>query len=174
MDALELIMLGRQLTRIGERALRGGQDRQNELGAPARSTAHDLPPGSLLVMRDVFAHPGSSITDITTRTGLPQSYVSDSVTRLRERGMAEVTSDRADGRRTLVSISAQHLREVAAHSVGDANAVLLTELGDIDGDLASQIIDVLGELALRLRPAASGKIVSQIRGGQHGAQKEEA
>ena len=74
MNALDLIMLGRQLARIGEEVLRGAQ-------------AQTMPTGPSLVLRDVFAHPDSSITDITGRTGLPQSYVSESVARLRDLGI---------------------------------------------------------------------------------------
>lgn len=172
MEAFDLIMLGRQLTRIGERAMRGGPDMHGQRSAAGQGTAQDLPPGSLLVMRDVFAHPGSSISDITARTGLPQSYVSDSVSKLREHGMAETSSDPADGRRTLVSITAHHLRQVASHSLRDADAVLLDELGDTDGDFARQVIEVLSELAARLRPPTSGSAVGQIRAARPGDQQQ--
>ena len=95
MNALDLIMLGRQLTKIGEEVLRG-------------SKAQAMPTGPSLVLRDVFAHPDSSITEVTARTGLPQSYVSDSVARLRDQGIVETSADPADGRRTLVRVTAQH------------------------------------------------------------------
>lgn len=163
MEALDLIVLGRQLSRIGERAMRGEPVGRRQPGASEPTADRDLPPGALLVMRDVFAHPGSPISDITARTGLPQGYVSESVTRLRERGMAETRADPADGRRTLVSITARHLGQVASHSTKDADAVLLRELGDIDGELASRIIDVLTVLAGRLRPASSGPVAGQIK-----------
>ncbi len=170
MEALDLIVLGRQLTRIGELAMRGEQDP----ATPPRHKYRDLPPGTLLVMRDVFAHPGSSITDITARTGLPQSYVSESVVRLRERGMAETTVDPADGRRRLVSITGQHLQRVASASVTDADALLLTELGGIDGERARQVIDVLSELARRLRPAPTGSVAAQIRAARPDAEQDGA
>src|SRR4029077_6957323 len=93
MNALDLIVLGRQLTKIGEEVLRGsgdpaGQDAGGHGQRPARASGRPgqapfLPPGPSLVLGDVFAHPGSSITAITARTGLPQSYVSESVARLR-------------------------------------------------------------------------------------------
>src|SRR5580693_7809367 len=126
MNALDLIVLGRQLTKIGEEVLRGsgdpaGQDAgehgerpvqasgrpRQASGRPGQAPGHPrqapfLPTGPSLVLRDVFAHPGSSITDITARTGLPQSYVSESVARLRSQGILETSADPADRRRTLV------------------------------------------------------------------------
>lgn len=159
MEALDLIVLGRQLARIGERAMRGEPDGRQDPHSVTQRSAGNLPPGTLLVMRDVFAHPGSSITDITARTGLPQSYVSDSVARLRERAIAETTADPADGRRRLVSITGQHMQTVARRSATDADTALLNELGDIDDDSARRVIDVLSELAGRLRPASSGPVV---------------
>jgi hypothetical protein len=53
-----------------------------------------------LVLADVFAHPGSSISEITARTGMPQSHVSETVARLREQGTVESFPDPADRRRT--------------------------------------------------------------------------
>jgi DNA-binding MarR family transcriptional regulator len=162
-QALDLIVLGRQLSRIGERAMRCEPRGHRQPGEPNPAIGRDLPPGTLLVMRDVFAHPRSSISDITARTGLPQGYVSESVTRLRERGIAEIMSDPADGRRTLVGISGQHLGQVASHSAKDADTVLLEELGDIDDELAKRIVDVLAVLADRLRPAPPGPVVGQTK-----------
>ena len=113
-------MLGRQLTKIGEGVLRGA----------TASPAPFLPAGPSLVLRDVFAHPDSSITDVTARTGLPQSYVSESVARLREQGIVETAADPADGRRTLVRVSAQHPRTVAAKGSAPVDAALAEALGE--------------------------------------------
>jgi DNA-binding MarR family transcriptional regulator len=146
-DALDLIMLGRQLARIGERAIHGSPEGAgNDLGLSA---------GALLVMRDVFAHPGSAIADITARTGLPQSYVSDSIARLRANGMAETSSDPADGRRTLVSLASSQLRRVADHSARSADEELIAALGGIDADFAGRVLAVLSDIAARLRPQSA-------------------
>ena len=82
MNALDLIVLGRQLTKIGEEVLRGsgdaaGQDAGGHGERPARASGRPrqtpfLPTGPSLVLRDVFADPGSFITDTTPRTWLPQ------------------------------------------------------------------------------------------------------
>jgi len=55
-----------------------------------------------LVFVDVAYHPDSSITEITERTGYPQSLVSTAVARLREIGLLESGPDPLDRRRTLV------------------------------------------------------------------------
>lgn len=146
MDALDLIVLGRQLARIGEDALRG-----------SRSAA--LPTGQSLVLRDVFANPGSSITEITGRTGLPQSYASESVARLRERGLLETATDPADGRRTLVRVTRSHARTVARRGAAPIDATLAQALGEGD---ASEVIAMLEALRRRLVPAEPGPILAQI------------
>jgi DNA-binding MarR family transcriptional regulator len=155
MNALDLIMLGRQLTKIGEEALRGAQ-------APSRS-ARPTPAGPSLVLRDVFAHPGSSISDITARTGLPQSYVSESVAGLRDQGILETSADPADGRRTLARVSPGHSRTVVAKGSVSVDATLAAVLGEPDGGAdVTQIIDTLDALAARLRPESPGPVLRQL------------
>lgn len=160
MDALDLIILGRQLTRIGERAMRAGDLEDDE---PATLTVA-LPAGALIVMRDVLAHPGSSITDITARTGLPQSYVSESVNRLRIKGIAEISADPADRRRTLVRLTATHVDQVARHSARDADDLLRMALEDLPDDSARQVIATMTELARRLRTKPAVGTRSAARG----------
>jgi DNA-binding MarR family transcriptional regulator len=150
MEALDLIVLGRQLARLGERAMR--DDDPNEDGVAALGAT--LPVGALIVMRDVLASPGSSITDITVRTGLPQSYVSESVNKLRVKGIAEITADPVDRRRTLVRLAAAHLEQVAHNSARNADVILRSALGDVTDAEADQTIAILSELASRLRTEA--------------------
>jgi DNA-binding MarR family transcriptional regulator len=99
--AHDLFRLGRQLTKIAETAMRSA--------AEAPST----PPGVRLILADVSAEPGSSIGQIAARTGLPQSYVSESVARLRDQGVLATWADPADGRRTLVGVDPAIPRAVA-------------------------------------------------------------
>jgi DNA-binding transcriptional ArsR family regulator len=187
MNALDLIVLGRQLTKIGEEVLRGsgdpaGQDAGGHGERPAQASgrlrqasgrlrqasgrprrAPFLPTGPSLVLRDVFAHPGSSITDITARTGLPQSYVSESVARLRSQGILETSADPADGRRTLVRVSAGHPRTVAAKGSAPVDGALAAALGEPDGGPAvAEIVATLSALAERLRPESPGPIQRQL------------
>jgi DNA-binding MarR family transcriptional regulator len=164
MNALDLIMLGRQLTRIGEDVLRGAADPAGKGGGGrGGQPAPFMPTGPSLVLRDVFAHPGSSITDITARTGLPQSYVSESVARLRGQGILETSADPGDGRRTLVRVSAQHPRTVAAKGSASVDAALAAALGQPEDEPGvAQIIATLAALAERLRPEPPGPIRRQL------------
>jgi DNA-binding MarR family transcriptional regulator len=143
-DALDLILLGRRLVKIGEEALRGGSTEMS-------------PGGRSLVLRDVFANPDSSISDITRRTGLPQSYVSESVATLRDQGVIEVLTDPADRRRTLTRVSEAHRRSVASQGKVSVDAALVDALGD------PSAVAVLEAVAQRLMPPNPGPILKQIR-----------
>ncbi len=150
-DALDLIILGRQLARVGERAMREGDPEDSAPGAFGAA----LPAGALIVMRDVLTHPGSSISDITARTGLPQSHVSESVNKLRVKGIAEINADPADRRRTLVRLTDTSQEQVARHSARNADDLLRVALGDLPDNSAHEIIAMLNDLARRLRVDAT-------------------
>jgi DNA-binding MarR family transcriptional regulator len=147
--AFDLIVLGRQLARIGETVMRGQAQ-------PAQPTIAGM------VLADVFAHPGSSISEITARTGMPQSHVSETVARLREQGTVESFPDPADRRRTLVRVSAQHPANVMRAALVAADDALAAALGDIGPDEAADIIKTLEALADRLRPGKPGPILDQL------------
>lgn len=143
-------MLGRRLTKIGEEAMRGGH-------------APQLPAGHALVLRDVLGHPGSSVTDITGRTGLAQSIVSKAIARFQGQGIVEVETDPADGRRTLARVTAGHLRAVRRKGAIPADAALAAALGEPGPAAVAEIISGLAELADRLRPAGPGPVSRQLR-----------
>jgi DNA-binding MarR family transcriptional regulator len=144
MDALDLIVLGRHLVKIGEEALRGG-------------SAQTLPSGRSLVLRDVFANPESSISEITTRTGLPQSYVSELVATLRDQGVIEVLTDPADRRRTLARVSQKLRQNVADRGSVSVDKPLTDALGDPN---AAATLEAFAE---HLKPPTPGPILKQIR-----------
>jgi DNA-binding MarR family transcriptional regulator len=147
-DALELIRLGRALTKLGEEAMRGG-------------SAQGLPNGPSLILRDVFAHPGSSISEIVTRTGLPQSYVSESVRRLRSTEVVVIEEDPRDHRRTLVTVSARHRQTVARKSAAPVDSVIAAAVGE---RAAPEALKACELLAGQLAPQADGPIMRQLRG----------
>jgi DNA-binding MarR family transcriptional regulator len=149
-NALELIMLGRQLTRIGEEAMRG-------------SKALALPTGPMLVLGDVLANPDSSISEVSARTGLPQSYTSESDARLREQGMVETTPDPADGRKTLVRLSSQHMRTVAKKGAVPVDTALARALGEHDSAKLQSTLRSLSDLSGQLRPKEPGQFAQQLR-----------
>ncbi len=133
MDALDLILLGRQLTRIGEHALRGGSQ-------------PEMTNGRALVLRDVLANPDASVSAITARTGLPQSYVSESVAALRERGILETTPDTQDRRRTLATVTTAHRRRVAKRASVPVNMTLTKEIGEERAQIALPLLERIAEL----------------------------
>lgn len=149
MEALDLILIGRQLAKIGENAVRGGSS--------TRTTN-----GRALVLRDVFANPLSSVSAITARTGLPQSYVSDSIAALCEDGILETSADPQDRRRTLASVSPAHRRRVAKRASISVDHALATELGEERATLA---LALLQSLATLLAPERPGPIIAAIRKG---------
>ena len=151
MNALELVLLGRRLAAIGEQAIRG-----SAAPAPGRGVG--------LVLADAFARPDSAIGEIARRTGLPQSYVSEAVARLREQGIVETAPDPGDGRRTLVRVTAAHERHVAALGAVSVDERLGAALGAGPDELA-ELLDVLARLGERLRPAEPGPAGRLLAGG---------
>jgi DNA-binding MarR family transcriptional regulator len=149
MDALDLIVLGRQLARIGETVLRGGP-------SPA------MPTSAGLVLADVLAHPGTSVGEITSRTSMPQSQVSQTVAQLRSQGIVESFPDPGDRRRTLLRVSDQHARSVRRAGGVSADAALAGALGDSSAEEAADLIVVLEDLAEWLRPAPPGPVLRQL------------
>lgn len=154
MEAHDLFQLGRLLSVIAEEAM------QPE-GVPR------TPPGVRLILVDVGSAPGSSIGEIVARTGLPQSYVSGSVARLREQGVFETGPDPTDGRRTLVSVSADAPRTVACAGSVSVDARLLAVCGTGDPKADRALIGSLEELVMRLqernvwKPAAGPRRASR-------------
>ena len=144
MDALDLFQLGRRLTKLGEEAMRPFG------GSPSR-------PGRRLVLIDALAFPDSSVGEIATRTGLPQSYVSGMVAKLRDLGILETRAAPADRRRTLVKGSGSKPNAVVGFGAVRVDALLVEALGDSPPGSAVELVSALGEIAARLRGAAGRK-----------------
>lgn len=138
MKAHDLFQLGRLLSRIADEAMRP-------------EGMEPTAPGVRLILMDVGSMPGSSIGEIAARTGLPQSYVSGSVARLREQGIFETESDPDDGRRTLVKVSAGAPRRVARAGDASVDARLLAICGSGDPATDQALIGTMSGLVARLR-----------------------
>ena len=83
MNAVELYLLGRKLMKIAEEALP-----KPPTGAPPTSVR--------MILIDIAEHPDSSVGEIASRTGFPQSHVSTSIARLRELGALVTSIDPSD------------------------------------------------------------------------------
>ncbi len=137
MNGLELFLLGHKLIRIGQEAI-------------PRSEFHRLTNSARTILVDVFEHPGSSIREVTERTGFPQSLVSSSVARFREDGLMVTETDPADRRRTLVrpapGVPEEGRRNAESTTV---DGVLAEALGVEAADIAD-LVATLESLARRL------------------------
>jgi DNA-binding MarR family transcriptional regulator len=136
-NGLELFLLGTKLMGIGQEAM-------------PRSGFHALSASARAVLVDVFQHPGSSIKEITERTGHPQSLVSSSVARFRDQDIMVTEPDPADGRRTLVR-PAPGKRELGQRIAGatTVDTVLAEALGAAPEEVAG-VVAALEFLARRL------------------------
>ncbi|RSS80839.1 helix-turn-helix domain-containing protein [Streptomyces sp. WAC06614] len=106
----------------------------------------------LIAMLDIYAHPDTTVGEIATRTGLPQSAVSACVARLRETGSVVTATDPRDRRRTLVRRNPEvgdRRAEVASTTV---DAALATALGTDDPVEVAQVVALLEALDRRLSP----------------------
>jgi DNA-binding MarR family transcriptional regulator len=144
MNGLDMLLLGHRLIKLGEEAL-------------PESAFHRLPAGVRTVLLDVFEHPGSSISEITARTGFPQSLVSAAVARFRDRGVMVTEDDPADRRRTLVSPAPGAKEAGRRHAdATTVDAVLSDALGAGPAEVA-EIVAVLESLARRLREGSDAE-----------------
>lgn len=154
-DALDLIVLGRRLTRIVEQVLR-------QSAGPSVTTGPSP--------RHVVAHPDVSINDIADGTSLPQSYVSEFVAKLAGQSVLQTTVDPNDMRRTLVRASTRHLRALAQRGRASVDAAVIEALGPNNTDAALEVLAALNMLPGRFGPEAPGPILRQVRSA--GSSKE--
>jgi DNA-binding MarR family transcriptional regulator len=142
-NAVAVYLLGRKLMKIAESAFVA--DQQHGGG---------LPTSVRMVLVDISVHPGSSIGEITARTGFPQSHVSASVARLREAGVLETSVDPGDGRRTLVGLAAGFGERLGRRAPVPVDAALAAEIPSTDPECLAQTIEALEVLAERIIPQA--------------------
>jgi len=133
---MSLYLLGRKLMHIAEGALPKGRTVMS----------------SRLIFVDVAYHQNSSISEITERTGFPQSLVSTSVAKLRELGLLESGPDPLDRRRTLVRttpVMTEVRERVGSLEIDDLIAV---ELGTGDAKELAQVMAAIELLSRLLTP----------------------
>jgi transposase len=137
MNGLELFLLGHKLIRIGQEAI-------------PRSEFHRLTNSARTILVDVFEHPGSSIREVTERTGFPQSLVSSSVARFREDGLMVTETDPADRRRTLVRPAPGVPEEGRRNAESTTVDGVLAEALGVEAAEIADLVATLESLARRL------------------------
>jgi SAM-dependent methyltransferase len=155
-NGLDLFLLARRLTRVAEDAI-------------SSAGLHPLPAGVRSVLADVYEHPDTSIAEISTRTGFPQSHVSSAVATLRKSGALEANVDPRDRRRTLIRPSPR-AREQAAQRIAAApiDGALGKALGTQDLRDIGEVVGLLEQLAQRFRPERQDALGRLPRQGSQG------
>jgi SAM-dependent methyltransferase/DNA-binding MarR family transcriptional regulator len=149
-NAGQLFLLGRTLMKIGGETV-------------PKVGFHQLPTSVRSVLIDAFEHPNSSISDITARTGFPQSHVSASVARLREGGALDVIVDPDDRRRTLVRPSAEIPGRAAQLAAASVDGALARALGREDPREVEEVVAALDRLWQLLMPNAITRLGGAMR-----------
>jgi DNA-binding MarR family transcriptional regulator len=146
--ASELFLLGRKLMKLGEEAIPI---------PPFPRAAGGLSTSITLVMADISHHPGSSVSEITERTGFPQSLVSLSVARLRGFGLVVTEPDPLDRRRTFVRPAEGAVPERGTrHSAAPVNQTIAKAIGAEAQDRLSEALAALELLGRLIIPEVYG------------------
>jgi DNA-binding MarR family transcriptional regulator len=132
----DLFLLGRRLIKLAEEGL-PGQGVNNS---------------ARFVLLDIAANPGSSISEITARTGYPQSHVSTSVMKLRQIGAVRTEIDPHDRRRTLAWIVPEAVQRARSRITSTADAAIARALGSPPAAAVAEVIGALEMVADRLGP----------------------
>jgi DNA-binding MarR family transcriptional regulator len=137
MNLGRLHRIGRHLQEVAVQAMHDHGDR--ELNRAQR-----------VVQADVYAHPGSSVGEITERTGFTQGHVSTCVARLRELGRLTTQADPLERRRTVVQLTPEATRVIDKRVMRDAEDLLAEILDQPSPAHLRQVISLLDELDSRL------------------------
>src|SRR5580704_9418689 len=137
MNTGELFVLGRRLMKVAEDHLPMGPKRWANTS-------------TRLILIDVAANSGTSISEIVVRTGYPQSLVSSTVAKLKEIGVVDTEADPVDRRRTLVTVTP--MANDRARNNPAAAAPLERTLADaMPGASADEVAGVAAALELLAR-----------------------
>ncbi|WP_099903252.1 MarR family winged helix-turn-helix transcriptional regulator [Streptomyces sp. TLI_171] len=147
MNGVELFLLGRTLMKLGEDALPEPPGGSGRYPGGTRNV--------LIAAGDVAAHPGTTVGEVATRTGLPQSQISTAVARLKEAGAVTTAPDPADRRRTLLHPAARPDRVAEIRSAGIDGALAAALGGDPDPDRLAELTAALDVLARHLLPGGA-------------------
>jgi DNA-binding MarR family transcriptional regulator len=141
MKSTDLFLLGRRLMKLAEEGL-PGQGVNNSVR---------------FVLLDIAANPGSSINEITARTGFPQSHVSTSVMKLRQFGAVRTENDPRDRRRTLVWVVPKAVQQAHSRVTSTVDTAITRALGNRPAAEVAEVIGALEMVAERLSPLAGSQ-----------------
>jgi DNA-binding MarR family transcriptional regulator len=136
MKSAELLLLARRLMKLAEE------------GLPRNGVNNSV----RFVLLDIAENPGSSISEITARTGYPQSHVSTSVIKLRESGFVRTETDPADRRRSLVWIVPEAVDRTHNRLISTADAAIRRAMGNPPDAEVAEVVGALEVVAERLGP----------------------
>lgn len=122
--------------------------------APSRTTQAASVRTVLVVVADLRAHPETSVGEIATRTGLPQSAVSGAVARLKEAGAVVTAPDPADRRRVVIRRAPGEPPRVEAARAAGVEGPLAAALGTDDPARIAEVVAALEFLARSLAPGS--------------------
>ncbi|SEG60340.1 DNA-binding transcriptional regulator, MarR family [Nonomuraea solani] len=142
MNGVELFLLGRALMKIGEEAM--PTEGIGEHSTSLRTV--------LIVASDLRGHPDTTVGEIATRTGLPQSAVSAAIARLRTAGAVITETDPRDRRRTIIREAPEVSERVTRVRDTPIDEALAAALGTDDPQRVRETVAALEELAERLVP----------------------
>jgi DNA-binding MarR family transcriptional regulator len=132
----DLLLLARRLMKLAEE------------GLPGQGVNSSM----RFVLLDIAAYPGSSISEITSRTGYPQSHVSTSVMKLREAGFVRTEIDPSDRRRTLAWVVPRAVKRAHSRIISTADGAIRRAMGDAPDSAVVEVIGALEMVAERLHP----------------------
>jgi len=141
MDAVVLHRLGRRLVDLSRDVTTG-------------AATSPFTPAEIALLEHALHHPGSSVGELATRTGIAQSHVSTSLARLRDRGLVQTTADPTDGRVTRVQLSQTARRAIRRRAGTPADDAIAAAVGD--RATARRVVRLLDELAELLLPDGAG------------------
>jgi DNA-binding MarR family transcriptional regulator len=145
MKSTDLFLLGRRLMKLAEEGL-PGQGVNNSVR---------------FVLLDIAANPGSSISEITARTGYPQSHVSTSVSTLRQFGGVRTEIDPQDRRRTLVWVVPEAVTRARSRVTSTADTAIALALGSPPAADVAEVVGALEMVAERLGTLAGSRAAKE-------------
>jgi DNA-binding MarR family transcriptional regulator len=109
-----------------------------------------------LILFDVAANSGTSISEIVARTGFPQSLVSSTVAKLKEIGVVDAGADPVDRRRTLVTVTpmANHRARTNPAAAAPMERTLTDAMPGASAHEVAEVVGALELLARHLMPDA--------------------